>query len=81
MARKNKKNNNNKKNKSVSKNNGYTLPKDSLSRINMGESFAEYDPLIQDSNIFVSTNAYIAAKDPSRNKCFFIGRRGTGKQR
>jgi hypothetical protein len=55
------------------------LPKDALSRITLGDSFAEYDTLLQQREIFVETNAFLAAKDPARNKCFFIGRRGTGK--
>ena len=55
------------------------LPKDALSRISLGDSFAEYDMLVDDACVFVSTNAFLAANDPARNKCFFIGRRGTGK--
>lgn len=55
------------------------LPKNALTRISLGDSFAEYDMLQDNPEIFVSTNAYLAASDPARNKCFFIGRRGTGK--
>jgi hypothetical protein len=55
------------------------IPKDGLSRINLGDSFAEYDAVLNQHDIFVETNAYLAAKDASRNKCFYIGRRGTGK--
>lgn len=55
------------------------LPNDALSRVTLGDSFAEYDLVLGSKNVFVSTAAYLAASDPSRNKCFFIGRRGTGK--
>jgi hypothetical protein len=55
------------------------LPNDALSRITLGDSFAEYDLVLNSKNVFVSTAAFLAAADPSRNKCFFIGRRGTGK--
>ena len=55
------------------------MPNNALSRITLGDSFAEYDPLLKKPGIFVSTNAFVAAQDPDRNKCFFIGRRGTGK--
>lgn len=55
------------------------LPKDALSRINLGQSFAEYDRILTQPNIFVTTPAIQAALSPSRNKCFFVGRRGTGK--
>jgi hypothetical protein len=57
----------------------HQLPKNALTRINLGDSFAEYDAMLNQRDIFVETNAFAAAKDPSRNKCFFIGRRGTGK--
>jgi hypothetical protein len=55
------------------------LPKDALTRIKLGDSFAEYDAMLKQRDIFVETNAFTAAKDAARNKCFFIGRRGTGK--
>lgn len=58
---------------------GPKLPKNALSRISFGDSFAEYDALLHKNDVFVTTNAYEAARDPLRNKCFFIGRRGTGK--
>lgn len=57
----------------------FQLPKDALSRINLGQSFAEYDRLLEHSGIFVVTPAIQSALDPSRSKCFFVGRRGTGK--
>lgn len=56
------------------------LPKDALTRIKLGASFAEYDKTLQgDPSVFVTTPAYLAAGDPDRQKYFFIGRRGTGK--
>ena len=55
------------------------LPKDALKRINLGQSFAEYDKLLLREGIFVKTPAMEAALDPERSKCFFVGRRGTGK--
>ena len=55
------------------------LPKNALKRINLGQSFAEYDKLLYREGIFVTTPAMEAALDPTRSKCFFVGRRGTGK--
>jgi hypothetical protein len=55
------------------------LPKDALTRINLGQSFAEYDQILNRPGIFVETPALRAALDPARSKCFFVGRRGTGK--
>jgi hypothetical protein len=55
------------------------LPKDALQRIQIGQSFAEYDLVRTDPNIFVSTPASLAADQPDNKKCFFIGRRGSGK--
>lgn len=55
------------------------LPKNALARISLGDSFAEYDQVLQKESVFVRTNAFDAARDPAKNKCFFIGRRGTGK--
>ena len=57
----------------------YTLPKDALSRINLGQSFAEYDKVLIQPGVFVQTPAIKAALDASWSKCFFVGRRGTGK--
>lgn len=55
------------------------LPKDALTRINLGNSFAEYDKILVQKGVFVETPAILAAQDASRAKCFFVGRRGTGK--
>jgi len=55
------------------------LPKDALSRIKLGRDFAEYDRILMKPGVFVMTPSAKAAIDPSMSKCFFIGRRGTGK--
>ncbi len=55
------------------------LPKKALLQVNLGQSFAEYDKLLMQPNVFVETPAVRAAMDASRSKCFFVGRRGTGK--
>lgn len=54
------------------------LPKDALKRINLGQSFAEYDKVLSPA-VFVKTPSIEAATEPLRSKCFFVGRRGTGK--
>ncbi|MFD4767044.1 P-loop ATPase, Sll1717 family [Streptomyces niveus] len=55
------------------------LPKDAIKRINIGQSFAEYDAALADSGIYVRTPALEASLDPDSGKVFFVGRRGTGK--
>ncbi|WP_327101422.1 hypothetical protein OIE68_23170 [Nocardia vinacea] len=55
------------------------LPKDAIKRINIGQSFAEYDAALDDPSIYVHTPALAAAADPASGKVFFVGRRGTGK--
>ena len=55
------------------------LPKDALRRVNLGQSFAEYDKVLTQQGVFVVTPAALAAQEPVRSKCFFVGRRGTGK--
>jgi hypothetical protein len=55
------------------------LPKGTLARLNVGQSFAEYDPALLDPTVYVRTPAINAALDPSGGKFFFVGRRGTGK--
>src|SRR5262245_41622143 len=57
----------------------FVLPKDALARINLGQTFAENDKILLLPNVFVKTPASQAALEPSRSKCFFVGRRGTGK--
>ena len=56
-----------------------SIPKGALARIELGQSFAEYDQVLTKPNVFVETPAIRAALNPSRSKCFFVGRRGTGK--
>jgi hypothetical protein len=58
---------------------GVSLPRNVLSRVNLGQSFAEYDPALQDPYVYVQTPAINAALNPNSGKFFFIGRRGTGK--
>jgi hypothetical protein len=57
----------------------FTAPKDALQRIQIGQSFAEYDLVREDPNIFVTTPASLVATQPDNKKCFFVGRRGSGK--
>jgi hypothetical protein len=57
------------------------LPRDALSRIRLGHSFAECDIIRDAPGLFVQTQSTAAAVEygEQRSKCFFIGRRGTGK--
>jgi hypothetical protein len=55
------------------------FPKDALKRIQIGQSFAEYDLVREDPNVFVTTPASLVATQPDNKKCFFVGRRGSGK--
>lgn len=55
------------------------LPKDALRSVRLGHSFAEYDPCLSKITNFVRTPALMAAMDRTSQKCFFVGRRGTGK--
>lgn len=55
------------------------LQKGTLKRLSLGQAFAEYDHLLEKENVFVETPALLSALDPARAKCFFVGRRGTGK--
>lgn len=57
----------------------FVLSKDAINRVNLGQAFAEYDPVLAKEGVFVRTPAVVAAQDASRAKCFFVGRRGTGK--
>ena len=57
----------------------FTAPKDALQRVQIGQSFAEYDLVRVDPNVFVSTPASLAAIQLDNQKCFFVGRRGSGK--
>lgn len=55
------------------------LPKDALSRIDLGKAFAENDHISRDPSVFVKTPASVVAFDRDNRKCFFVGRRGAGK--
>jgi hypothetical protein len=55
------------------------LPKNTLRGLSLGQSFAEYDRLLDRPNVFVETPGLRASTDSQHSKCFFIGRRGTGK--
>lgn len=57
----------------------YNLPKGSLSKIQLGQSFAEYDITLKNPYSFVQTPAMAAALADNHAKCFYVGRRGTGK--
>jgi hypothetical protein len=57
----------------------FQLPKDGLKRIQIGQSFAEYDLVRDHPSVFVSTPASLVAIQPENKKCFFVGRRGSGK--
>lgn len=55
------------------------LPRGALRSVNIGQSFAEYDPALKSSDVYVHTLALNAAQDADSGKVFFVGRRGTGK--
>ena len=55
------------------------LSKSAVSKINLGQSFAEYDRLLSKPEVFVVTPAIQAALDSSRSKCFFCRQKRTGK--
>lgn len=55
------------------------LPRGTLEKLTLGSSFAEYDRTLMKPGVFLETPAFRAAAVPGNSKCFFIGRRGTGK--
>lgn len=55
------------------------LPKNALTKVRLGEAFAEYDIIRKDHALFVSTPSTISSLDEKSTDCFFIGRRGAGK--
>lgn len=57
----------------------YQLPKDALLKITLGQPHAENDRIRKDKSLMVRTSAVLAALDANRSKCFYVGRRGTGK--
>ena len=56
-----------------------SLPKRTINNIRIGQSFAEYDEILAKGDVFIETPAIKIASSGSKSKCFFIGRRGTGK--
>jgi hypothetical protein len=57
----------------------FQLPKDSVKKADLGQSFAEYDFVRTDPSIFVETPPMKAAVGRGASKCIFVGRRGSGK--
>lgn len=55
------------------------LSKDAIKKIDLGQSFAEYDVIRSDLQMFVETPATRAAAGREGSKCIFVGRRGAGK--
>src|ERR1700722_19438792 len=61
------------------KNQSAVLSRQSFSRAQLGQSFAEHDLIRDNFKLFVETPAIRAAQEFGGPKTFFIGRRGTGK--
>jgi hypothetical protein len=55
------------------------LSKKAFSNAKLGQSFAEHDLVRTNPALFVETPAIRSARDMDSGKCFYIGRRGTGK--
>jgi len=55
------------------------LPKGALERALLGQAFAEYDSALHKRDAYVHTPALQAATSDDTGRCFFVGRRGTGK--
>jgi len=55
------------------------LPKGALERVLIGQAFAEYDPALSKQDVYVQTPAFQTALKDDTGRCFFVGRRGTGK--
>jgi hypothetical protein len=55
------------------------LPRGTLKKLSLGQSFAEYDKILEKDNVYVETPPIRAALDAGQGQCFFVGRRGTGK--
>lgn len=55
------------------------LPKDAVKRADLGHSFAEYDLVRNDPQMFVETPSMRAPVGRGGSKCIFVGRRGSGK--
>jgi len=57
----------------------FQLPKDAIKKVDLGQSFAEYDIVRTDAHLFVETPALRAAVGREGAKSIFVGRRGSGK--
>lgn len=55
------------------------LSRKSFSNAKLGQSFAEHDLIRTNPSLFVETPAIRSARDVTSGRCFYIGRRGTGK--
>jgi len=55
------------------------LPKDALTKVKIGQAFAEYDIIRSDPQLFVTTPATLSSLDREGTNCFYVGRRGAGK--
>jgi hypothetical protein len=55
------------------------LPRRALEKIHLGQAFAEYDTSLGKLDMYVRTPALAAASNTQNPRCFFVGRRGTGK--
>lgn len=55
------------------------LPRTALEKALLGQAFAEYDPALHKENVYVHTPALQTALQDDTGRCFFVGRRGTGK--
>jgi hypothetical protein len=55
------------------------LSKKSFGIAKLGQSFAEHDLIRNNPSLFVETPAIRSARDVTSGRCFYIGRRGTGK--
>ena len=55
------------------------LSRKSFNNAKLGQSFAEHDLIRTNPTLFVETPAIRSARDIGSGKCFYIGRRGTGK--
>ncbi|HUQ68593.1 MAG TPA: hypothetical protein VM165_03660, partial [Planctomycetaceae bacterium] len=55
------------------------LPKDALSHVTLGDSFAQFDEILRKPGVYVRTPAFAYAESGTTHKTIFVGRRGTGK--
>ena len=55
------------------------LPKNAIEKLNIGQSFAEYDPALLDPQVYVRTPAISAALDPMSGKYSLLAVGGQAK--